>query len=118
MKYWAADKRSLASRIRLPSAFSPDINSLVFQQRRISTPASLEPLSEILRHLKEIARQIVDRDSAGSISHDPEGHRCPSDMDRPAIGHGEFDDRRQEQEPERPKAGAQANDQQNHDEAF
>src|SRR5260370_24523881 len=97
MKYCAADKRSLASRIRLPSAFSPDINSLVFQQRRISTPASTEPLSEILRHLKEIARQIVDRDSAGSISHDPECHRCPSAMDRPAIRHGDLAERRHEQ---------------------
>jgi len=52
--------------------------------------------------------RVVERDAAGSPSHDGERHCSPGYVDRPAVGHGQFDDNRHEEKSQCREASSQA----------
>ena len=52
--------------------------------------------------------RVVERDAAGSPSHDGERHCSPGYVDRPAVGHSQFDDNRHEEKSQCREASSQA----------
>src|SRR5581483_10303718 len=60
----------------------------------------------------------ISREHSRTPSHDSECHRCPGEMNWPAVRHGQFDDNGHEQQPEGRKAGAEAENQQDREKDF
>ena len=98
----AALARSFAV-LRLPSPSWADQKVRPGERPRIARPSSSR-LSNTLGKPKKAAHQMIRRDASRTPGHDAERHRRPREMDRPAVGNGELDNQRHEQQSQRGKA--------------